>query len=112
MAGEATPWSATAVTPCVAPTPPGERWTRSAYPPSSFVLLMPWLPPGLGFQATRVWFTACQALAQADIPRVGAVLRRDWIYLIPLITIGVADAGKQRGEQRVFALQFQAGQAE
>jgi TRAP transporter 4TM/12TM fusion protein len=31
-----------------------------------------------------------QPLAQADIPKVGAVLRRDWIYLIPLITIAWA----------------------
>lgn len=29
-------------------------------------------------------------LEQADLPKVGAVLRRDWIYLIPLVTIAWA----------------------
>lgn len=38
-------------------------------------------------QAYRAGLTP---LAQTDIPKVGAVLRRDWIYLIPLVTIAWA----------------------
>lgn len=36
---------------------------RSDYPPFSFVLMMPWVPPGLGWRATEVWFVTCQLAA-------------------------------------------------
>lgn len=33
---------------------------RTAYPPTSFPLFAPWLPPGLGWGAARGWFTLLQ----------------------------------------------------
>lgn len=39
----------------------------SDYPPYSFPLAMPWLPPGLGWHAAEVWFILCQALATAIV---------------------------------------------
>lgn len=36
---------------------------QSDYPPYSFPLAMPWLPPGLGWTAARVWFVCCQLAA-------------------------------------------------
>lgn len=35
----------------------------SDYPPYSFPLAMPWLPPGLGWHAAEAWFVLCQAIA-------------------------------------------------
>lgn len=40
---------------------------RSDYPPYSFVLMMPWLPPGLGWHGTKLWFPFCQILAAACV---------------------------------------------
>ena len=39
-----------------------DAW-RSVYPPHSFALLVPLLPPGLGWGAARMWFAAAQLLA-------------------------------------------------
>lgn len=47
----------------VAATPAGMAAVRSDYPPWSFPLGVPWLPPGLGWDATRVWFSLCQLAA-------------------------------------------------
>ncbi len=38
----------------------------------------------------QAYRTGLTPLDQADIPKVGAVLKRDWIYLVPLITIAWA----------------------
>jgi glycosyl transferase family 87 len=40
---------------------------QSDYPPYSFLLMLPWLPPGFSLLATRVWFTLCQLAAAAVI---------------------------------------------
>lgn len=40
---------------------------RSAYPPTSFPLLVPWLPPGLKWPAARVWFAGAQLAALAAL---------------------------------------------
>lgn len=47
----------------VAATPAGAAPVRSDYPPWSFWMLAPWIPPGLGWSATRLWFLAVQSLA-------------------------------------------------
>lgn len=39
----------------------------SDYPPYSFPLAMPWLPPGLGWHGAEVWFVICQAIATAVV---------------------------------------------
>lgn len=36
---------------------------RTAYPPMSFPLFAPWLPPGLSWASARVWFALCQIAA-------------------------------------------------
>lgn len=43
------------------------RAASSDYPPYSFPLAIPWLPPGLGWHATEVWFVLCQAVATAIV---------------------------------------------
>lgn len=57
----------------VTPTPPGQKLVRTDYPPSSFLLAIPWLPPGLGWTGTRVWFSLCQLAASVVV--VGFVWR-------------------------------------
>lgn len=42
---------------------PAAGEVRTAYPPTSFPLLAPWLPPGLGWRVARVWFAGCQLAA-------------------------------------------------
>lgn len=44
-----------------------EGGASSDYPPYSFPLAMPWLPPGLSRLATEVWFVCCQAIATAVV---------------------------------------------
>ena len=53
---------------------PGETARLTAYPPFSFPLFLPWLPPGLGWRGAQVWFTFCQILATAVV--VGFAWRR------------------------------------
>lgn len=49
-------------------TPPADLPAiDSVYPPYSFVLAVPWIPPGLAWQAVRVWFTVCQVAAIAAL---------------------------------------------
>lgn len=40
---------------------------RSAYPPTSFPLLAPWLPPGLSDTVARGWFAGAQGVALAAL---------------------------------------------
>lgn len=40
---------------------------RTAYPPMSFPLFAPWLPPGLGWPIGRIWFALCQVAALAAL---------------------------------------------
>lgn len=47
----------------VAPRRAGEKDVRSDYPPSSFPLFIPWLPPGAGASAATGWFMTCQGIA-------------------------------------------------
>lgn len=48
---------------------PGMQPLRSDYPPSSFWLFVPWLPPGMSFRFTEAWFLACQIIAAAVLVR-------------------------------------------
>jgi hypothetical protein len=41
--------------------------TRSDYPPYSFPLALPWLPPGLGWVPAQIWFVFCQLVATAIV---------------------------------------------
>lgn len=45
----------------------GPRSIPSDYPPYSFLLFVPWLPPGLGWHGTQWWFSLCQVLAVSVI---------------------------------------------
>lgn len=59
---------------------------RSDYPPYSFCLAIPWLPPGLGWTASRVWFTLVQGMATAVVVafawRRGREIDQDLAWLL------------------------------
>lgn len=45
----------------------GHVLTRSIYPAYAFWLAVPWLPPGLSWVGTRLWFASCQLVSVAVI---------------------------------------------
>ncbi len=45
----------------------GAGEVRTAYPPTSFPLFLPWLPPGMTGGALRAWFAAAQLAALAAL---------------------------------------------
>lgn len=72
----------------VAATPAGERPVRSDYPPWSYVMFSPWIPPGWSWEVTRAWFLIPQSLALVGLVVFAARAGREQGRGLPWVLAG------------------------